>query len=313
MDTQIKIGFEGLGTMWEVRIDNPVKGSEQSISKVIKQTVSDFEDKYSRFKVDSLISQLNRWKELKNPPQELLKMLAFAKKSYSLSNGAFDICLGSQLEAIGYDRHYTFKTTETKKPLSSSQHPKGFCLQIEAGSIKIPQGVKVDLGGMGKGWLIDKLVNKIKRYYKPSQILVNAGGDIRHYSADGRFVTAALENPVNPKQAIGKISFANSAIACSAPNRRRWVDPTTGQVFHHLLEKDSEVSDSRDKPKPKAAIFTHAKTALVADTLATTAFVAANNSSYQRFAQSYKASFLIVYQDFTLTRSKQYPAKVFTA
>ncbi len=305
MENQFRFEFEGVGTKWIVKISEPARGSEREIVAKTTGIVRKFEGQYSRFLPTSLVSQLNKWKEMRNPPLEMLKMLDFAAEIFTFTKGAFDICLGKQLEDLGYDRHYSFQP-KPKQKTTNSKVQTGFCVEKASPFVKLPQGVKIDLGGMGKGWLIDKLMEQLKQDFAPEEILINAGGDIRHFAVDDRSVTAALENPFDASQAIGTINFSNSAIACSAPNRRRWRDEVTGQDLHHLIAKSTNLIQH------KAAVFTHAPTALLADTASTAIFVGDPDLN-KEFEAEYKVSSLVVGYDGHFWATPSYEGSLFNA
>ena len=101
--------------------------------------------------------------------------------------------------------------------------------------IALRSNFKIDLGGLGKGFLIDKIAKELQvvgvKYFS-----INGGGDIYATSDYEEPLTFELEHPQNQKMSIGQIKIKNLGLACSAPNRRQWKDKISGEFNHHLID-----------------------------------------------------------------------------
>ena len=86
----------------------------------------------------------------------------------------------------------------------------------------------VDLGGIAKGFAVDRAVEVLKRNGVMSGI-VNAGGDLRVFGSASQLVH--LRHPTQPKRAAGAVRLRERAIATSGiyfartKNGRRYVSP----------------------------------------------------------------------------------------
>ena len=188
--------FAALGTTWWLELFEDI--NEPTLTTIFadcERFCLAYEARYSRFKTDSQISQLNRKKQLKNPSEELQSLLQFGKNMYLRSNTHFNFLLGHVLEARGYDADYSFTT----KPLAETdQTPNPISdLQITAHEVTLNHGA-VDLGGFGKGYLIDLLANRLQSEHDLRYFLINGGGDIYvslplpRISAVGKLLTVRL-------------------------------------------------------------------------------------------------------------------------
>ena len=106
-----------------------------------------------------------------------------------------------------------------------------------------------------------------------------------------------LENPDDFAQVIGVASIHNQSICASAGNRRRW------KQFHHIISPHTLAS-----PKNIKATWVVAKTALLADALATCLFFVPAKTLLAKFTFSYAT----VYEDNTREVSKAFPAEIFS-
>ncbi len=287
--------FEGIGTHWWITI--PDKIEERLFSEVqnnILNILHEFDEKYSRFKENSLISKLNREKSISDFPLELYEMLKTSEKVRELTDGHFNVCVGTQLEDLGYDANYTFSS----KPKNYSPDDlKIYTLTKDL--IRISKDARIDLGGIGKGWLINKFKKSLNEF-KLKNYLINGGGDIYVKDSNDNEHEFALENPFDDTEMIGSIKIANEAIACSSPTRRAWKDRRTGEVYHHLIDFNSGGSVNNT-----SAVFTQSKSIINAD-LASTAIFISEPEKADSIAKNLEVEYLIVFPNKKFFRSKGY-------
>lgn len=244
------IEFDGIGTHWWVEL----LGTDEFPDKLVEfitGTTSLFEDMYSRFHDETLIGQLNIHKHLAKPPQELLDMFEFAYKMHGATDGAFNISVGGTLQRLGYG---DTKTAESAAANFWEQ------TKFNRNEIVIPRESAVDLGGFGKGWLLDKLAVLLEKHGH-SYYLINGGGDI--VLSNHEPIELGLEHPYEPDKIIGSTKLSRGAVAVSSVTKRRW--KKNGSLHHHIIEPRS------DKAADSTVVSTYVrgKTALIADTLAT--------------------------------------------
>lgn len=290
--------WQGIGTHWMFCIyDEISKDKYQRLTEGIVAITQTFEKNYSRFLPDSYVSQLSAKGELTNFPHELYEMLLYSQKISEITHNAFSVTIANKLEEYGYDSKYSF----TKKESALN----GSVLELTPKKITLLPGTKLDLGGIGKGWLLDKLAMHLKaegiQYF-----YINGGGDIVATSNFEKEIEFDLENPSNTDETIGKISIKDSAIACSAPNRRQWTDKLSGKMYHHLINNKSGelITDLK-------AIFTYGKTALHADSASTALFVS-DFEDYKLIKEFFNVEYLLITSDNNAIRTNNYPGKLFS-
>jgi thiamine biosynthesis lipoprotein len=302
----VEFTFEALATKWWLQSwDKSLGDNLNYVEDLFKQAniiANTFENQYSRFLPNSFITKLNTDRTLNNFPKELFEIINFAENIREKSNGLFNVAVGGILENLGYDKDYSFRQ---KKELNSSFDTYQSSFEIlDPEQIKLKDGVKIDLGGIGKGWLIDK----IAKYFLESGLnyfSINGGGDIYATSDNDSDVEFILEHPIDFSQKIGSICIKNQGLACSASNRRVWTDLKTGETFHHLINLNNLQSS-----EGKLAVFTQAKNALLADVMSTTLFIA-KNSEIESLAKKIGVEFLIIFPDLSYVKSLGYSGVLF--
>jgi thiamine biosynthesis lipoprotein len=133
----------------------------------------------SHYRRDSPLSRLNR--EAANGPvavePELLDFLAECLRWSRESDGAFDITVGPLMKAWGFfrDEGRVPGDDELARVLEVVGH-RHVLLDREAGTVRFGRlGVELDLGGIGKGYAVDRVV-ELLRQRGVASALVNLGG-----------------------------------------------------------------------------------------------------------------------------------------
>lgn len=241
--------LEALGTVWHFESLND-KNIDQKIIAEINKMVYDFESNFSRFNKESVVSKLNNSGSINNPPKELVDMMQYAHDVYIKTDGVFNIFIGGQLNNLGYG-------DGKKSKLNKSDWDQTL---ISVDKISIPKSASIDLGGLGKGWLIDKISQLfIDSGYE--EYVINGGGDL--YVNSKTPIELILEHPYDKSQQIGTTKIAKGALAVSSITKRSW--NKSGEKHHHIIDPVSNMPTNNNI----VASFIKAENALTADTMAT--------------------------------------------
>ena len=230
----ILYSFPALGTLFWIEVfeDLPINKISE-ISEIIKKEIQEFESNYSRFKESSLTSKLNGDRKLENPPLELLTMLSYASELYQLTGGVFSVAIGEILENYGYDSNFSFSE---KEPVLFVNKPLEEIFTLEEGVLNIKDSYKLDLGGMGKGFLIDKISNLLKEKFNLKYFLINGGGDIFVTSDNENPVEIYLESPLNSDIVFGSVALKNQSLCASSPHKRKWYGEKSKKELNHIVD-----------------------------------------------------------------------------
>jgi len=225
----MKFSFQALGTTWWIEIFTDLDVTQQAeVKDFCLLFVATYENNYSRFKSDSQLSILNRDRVLPNPSLEFVKLLEYGKQLYLRSDTHFNLLTGHILESKGYDAAYSFQDTQSGEtpgnPITD--------LTITTDMIELRHG-NVDLGGFGKGYLIDLLTDNLRRRFDLRQFLINGGGDMFATHNNGNAIEIHLEHPVNHGTTIATTNLLNQGFAASSPHRRVWQNSTG--THHHII------------------------------------------------------------------------------
>jgi thiamine biosynthesis lipoprotein len=217
---------------------------------------------------DSPISDLNRRAatEPVNAGPELFMLVQRSLDVSELTNGAFDITY----ESVG--QHYNFRerrrpdedTVAAEKELIDYRRIK---LDTQSGSIRfLQQGVRINLGGIAKGYVVERGV-EILRSHGVTHAIVTAGGDTRLLGdRRGRPWIIGIRDPREDGKVAMSLPLADEAVSTSGDYERYFDED--GVRYHHIISPDT------GEPAGKvhsATVF--GPDAVITDALSTSVFV----------------------------------------
>jgi thiamine biosynthesis lipoprotein len=270
-------GFEALGTKWYIEVFEAITAEKkETMHAGITSFIRSFEGKYSRFKKDSLLSQLNEQRSLPYD-HDLAEMLRIGKVSYEKSGGVFNLFIKDALVKKGYGQG------EIKEIVSDDMSD----FYLDEKQITLTGEKSIDLGGIGKGYLIDLLAAFLQRKYSMSQFLINGGGDMYMTHNSDQPIEVFLQNPIQRDILLGSLYLKNQAFCASSSYVRAW-EKDGIRKNHFITSGGREVW---------AASFTVGNTATIADIAATVLCItSADKEKTKKFANAFEVDYL-VYDD----------------
>ena len=172
----------------------------------------------SRFQPDSELSRLNAAGELVAGP-ELLEVTRLALAARERTGGLFDPAVHDAVVAAGYDRSFELLADDGRHAEAARC---GGRIEVEGATIRLEPGTRLDLGGIAKGYAVDRVVELLAPH---GPCLVNAGGDL---------AVAGGSWPVAIEGTGLTLALDSGALATSGRDRRRWL--LGGEELHHLVD-----------------------------------------------------------------------------
>jgi thiamine biosynthesis lipoprotein len=215
--------FGAMGTEVEVLLDaEPGAAAERALDRV-ELELRRLEALLSRFRPDSELTRLNAAGALDAGP-ELLELVDLALDARERTGGRFDPTVHDALVAAGYDRTFA----EVDGSAFGPSAPAGGGVRIRGTRIELDPGVRLDLGGIAKGWAVDRAVAALA---PTGPCLVNAGGDlaVSGLPAEGHWAVG-LDTPAGALT----LGLADGALATTGRDRRRW--HAGGAERHHVID-----------------------------------------------------------------------------
>lgn len=185
----------------------------------------------------------------------------------NLSHGAFDISIWPVLKLWNFNSsHPTLPNREQIfEKLGYVDYQK---IKLHYQKISfLEQGMGIDLGGIAKGYAIDRAV-EILRNMGMQELMVNAGGDLSFISGP---ITRGkrrvwIRHPREKSKLWGYFKLDTGSIATSGDYERFFINENTR--YHHILDPATGYPANRC-----ISVTVQAETATLADALSTAIFV----------------------------------------
>jgi thiamine biosynthesis lipoprotein len=210
--------FHAMGTEIELLVD--AAGADGALAAAERE-FHRLEAILTRFRPESELSRLNEQGSLQ-AGAELLEVVELALAARSRTGGRFDPTVHDAVVSAGYDRSFDQLPQDGTAVIVGSAC--GGAVRVDGARIELGDGVRLDLGGIGKGYAAARAAELLS---SAGPALVNAGGDI---AVDGGAW------PVGVETAAGELTLelAGGGLATSGRDRRRW--RRGGEDLHHLID-----------------------------------------------------------------------------
>jgi FAD:protein FMN transferase len=195
----------------------------------------------------------------------LYEAVRFALAVAEDTQGAFDPAVGHQMESRGFNReHHTGTIVTTSIAAGEPATHRDVYLDPDARTITLGRPLVLDLGAVAKGLAIDLAAHELRPL---RHFAVDAGGDLYlgGLNPRGEPWAVGIRHPRHDDALIDRVIVSDRAVCTSGDYERRGAPGVGG---HHILDPKTGASAS-----VLASVTVVAATAMLADALATAAFV----------------------------------------
>jgi len=217
------------------------------------------EEDCSRFEPRSEVSRLAGNPGVAVRPSDILyRAVEFALAVAEASGGAFDPTVGRRMESRGFNREYrSGRLIETPIDPNAPVSYRDVVLDPSARTITLLRPLLLDLGAVAKGLAVDLAARELMPL---EHFTVDAGGDLylAGRNEQGEPWSVGIRDPREPGALIDQLYVSDAAVCTSGDYERgsHIIDPRTNESARGL-----------------ASVTVVAPSAMVADALATAAFV----------------------------------------
>lgn len=223
---------EAMATVFEVIIRHEDSNYARQASLAAFELLGGLEGELSRYIENSDISRINNLKQNESivVGPAAFECLQLCEELYGKTNGAFDVTVGS---LMGYWAGRDKGAEEELKEVMQSMGMNLIKLDEEGHTVEIEaEGVEIDLGGMGKGYAVDKMAEVFGEWGIESGLIHGGHSTVlglgEPEGKKGWPVT--LSNPANRKEVLVKLCLAGRAASGSGLEKgEHIIDPRTGR------------------------------------------------------------------------------------
>lgn len=253
MGTVVSVEVLGHGSSQRARRDRKL-GVDRAVA-----WFSHIESVCSRFDAQSELRQLSSQIGTAVPVSALLfEAVRFAVAVAEATDGAFDPTVGTRMESRGYDReHRTGAVVRSAIAAAGDVSYRDVELDVESRTITLHRPLLLDLGAVAKGLAIDTAVRELASF---ADFAIDAGGDLYlgGHNAEGAPWSIGIRHPREATQIFERVLVSDAALCTSGDYERA----------DHILDPRHDGTATA-----AASVTVMAPSAMVADALATAAFV----------------------------------------
>jgi len=224
-----------MGTLVRVELWEEQEAAAHAALSAVMDEMHRIDASMSPFKPDSELSRINR--EAAQRPvaisQEMFDLIMRSLEFSKISEGAFDITFSSVGYLYDYRAHVKPSDAEIAKVLPGVNY-RHVRLDRKKRTIRFARpGVRIDLGGIAKGYAVDNGVALLKKRGITNAI-VTAGGDSRLLGdRRGRPWQVGIRDPRQSNTVVAVLPLADVAISTSGDYERYFEED--GVRHHHII------------------------------------------------------------------------------
>ena len=228
--------FDAMGSRISAILESGDPAAKAELDR-IPQRFEEWESVLSRFRPESELNRLQRrsGENLEASPT-LCAVLAESIRAAEYTDGLVTPLVLDALRVAGYERSFDdmdFSSVPDSRIAIRIPDWRTVHSDPARGTLDLPAGSHLDLGGIAKGWAADRAAAILGR---GGPALVDAGGDISVSGPrdDGSPWPIGVGNPFAPSETLMLIALSEGGVATSGRDYRRWIQ--SGKPRHHIID-----------------------------------------------------------------------------
>lgn len=248
--SMVSVSGSTMGTTYQVKVATDQSLDKEALKIEIDGELAWINQIMSTWLPDSNLSVFNRsvTGQSMPVPDELIQVLQLSKHIHQISDGAFDISIGTLVNLWGFGPDAASDGIPTEARIYEASLNTGLNhLFMQNGNLTRNTELQLDLSGIAKGYAVDRISQLLSGKGLENH-LVEIGGELKARGVNDRGIhwVIAIEKPAGIEKSIFRtLPLDDLAMATSGDYRhyrevdgKRYshtIDPRTGRpVTHHL-------------------------------------------------------------------------------
>jgi thiamine biosynthesis lipoprotein len=190
----------------------------------------------SRFRPSSALSRLNRDGRI-DGERELAEVVCLALAAREATAGRFDPTIHDALVTAGYDR--TFEEVSRTGPADfvAQSHLGAGAVRVDGRAVELAPGVRLDLGGIGKGYAVDRMIEVLKRHGIRAALVSGGGSSVYGLGAppeEPRGWRMEISAPESPDTMAAEVFLKDMSMSTSGSYEKFFY--AGGRRYSHLMD-----------------------------------------------------------------------------
>jgi FAD:protein FMN transferase len=241
---RVVVETQAMGTRLSLIVYGAPGVSEKDVRAAIDEAVDEFrriERLMSTWRPDTEISLVNAragaWVEV---GEDSFRVLEKGLWAGSLSSGAFDLTFETMSDLWKFGGAAEDAPSAPSPALVAQRRAllgyENVELDPRSHQVRIPAGRRIGLGGIAKGYAVDRVVD-ILRKEGLRDFLVQAGGDLyaAGHKPDGQPWTTGLQDPRGPRgSTYATLELSDQGLSTAGDYERFYI--ADGKRYHHIID-----------------------------------------------------------------------------
>jgi thiamine biosynthesis lipoprotein len=226
-----------MGTAVELTLLGPARPALATAAAAAYREMQRLSDMMSHYDEGSVVSAIGRaaGRRAVRVPPELIEVLRMARRVSQLSDGAFDITIGSL-------RGWRFEPGAGRRPSPEEIRRalplvdyRNVVLDEQRGTVFLRhEGMRLDLGGIAKLYILHAGMEVVRRH-GVAHAMINGGGDVEVTGGRGdRPWRIGIRDPRAPDKLLTAVELNDGFVVTSGDYERYF--QRDGRRYHHILD-----------------------------------------------------------------------------
>lgn len=214
--------------------------AEEGIAAAFSE-VAWLENLLSVFKPESAFSRINAaaGKHAVRVGPDVMEVIRRGMEITRVTDGAFNMAVGPAMKRWDFLDKQHVPTQEERASLKTLTHPENVVVDKERRTVFLRRkGMRIDAGGVGKGFIAERMRETLKDFGVTSGMIAVAG-DIALFGAkpNGQPWRIGIRHPRDKEKIIASLDLADRFISTSGDYERFFTK--NGDIYHHILDSET--------------------------------------------------------------------------
>lgn len=269
------VGREAMACRFEIAFNAGEVQDDTTLAVDALDLVEEIEGRLSIYRDTSELSRINAtaatgWQPVSH---ELFAILSRARQLHELTGGGYDIAAGALVRAWGF-LHRQGRTPHADELATAIDRSGMHRVELDAEGHRVrftTPGVEINPGGIGKGWAIDRVIDRLAAAGVGSVLVHGGSSSVRAVGIQGpdlpgrRGWRVGLRHPLRPTRRLATITLVDRALGTSGSGTQFFIergrrlghilDPRTGRPAEGVLSATVIASTAADADALATALY----------------------------------------------------------
>lgn len=219
-----------MDTLVNIKLGTKQAETDKILDNAFK-LITDLENEWSYYKENSLVWNFNNAVvDSIAIDEHLSDMLSISKELFYSTNRRYDITMGALSDVWDFETEKIPTNSEIQEAIKKTGFEK---LLKQNGFLHKTQDLKINLGSIVKGMIIDEVVEYLQQQ-KVNSGFVNAGGDLRIFGRHKPYKIGIQHPRSETNETIDILSVKNRSVVTSGDYERYFIKDEVR--YHHIID-----------------------------------------------------------------------------